>query len=884
MFRDVHGKPIRMVGTVQDITERRLVEETLRVSTEKLSKLYQLSPLGIALTDMQGRYVEFNEAFRAICGYPADELMTLDYWTLTPKEYEAREGEQLELLSKTGRYGPYEKEYLQKDGARIPIRLNGMLVTGQDKQPYIWSIVEDISEHKRSEERSHEREREFRTLVENLPTYVARLDRDLCYVYANPVYVKALGIPEAELLGMHASESWHASNISVDVYVALLTRVLWNGVQEEVPLEWTDNAGHLCSHIVRVTPEHGLDGQVKGLLLMGFDMSERHQQQRLEAQRQHVFEQMAHGDDLNKILEQVALYVESSSPGRRCGIHLLDEELNRLFNAASPSFAASCMAGLDGVAVCEGERGCATAAFSGERVVVEDICHQACTESCLAFSRETGVAACWSEPILAPSCQVLGVVSIHLNQLGLPDGEDDALLRHAGQLCSIAIERKRIELRMQRQASYDELTGLPNRHMFVDRLKAEIARADRTGGNVALLFIDLDHFKEVNDTLGHEYGDKLLMKASQRIQQCVRESDTVARLGGDEFVAILPDVAEMAHLGRVAQSIVYMMTAPFQLDDHTAFVSASIGIASYPADADSITSFVSAADRAMYVAKERGRNGFSFFTPSMQQKVQQRLTLANDLRDAIMKEQLHIFLQPIVDISSGHIVKAEALIRWKHPQHGMVPPDKFIPIAEEMGLIHDIGNWVFHQAVQAMQGWLKFRTADNGCCQISINMSARQFVHGDVGGAWIKHLDAMHVSARHLVIEITESLLLGDEADIMSKLDRFRDVGMQIALDDFGTGYSAMAYLKKFHIDYLKIDRSFVRDLETDPNDRAIAEAIVVMAHKLGLKTIAEGVETEQQKAMLAEVGCDYVQGYFYARPMPVEEFMAFVQRPVVSG
>ncbi|OYY49441.1 MAG: hypothetical protein B7Y48_06210, partial [Methylophilales bacterium 28-44-11] len=400
--------------------------------------------------------------------------------------------------------------------------------------------------------------------------------------------------------------------------------------------------------------------------------------------------------------------------------------------------------------------------------------------------------------------------------------------------------------------------------------------ARRSQSNVSLLFIDLDHFKEVNDTLGHHQGDLLLSQAAQRIQLCIRESDVLGRMGGDEFLVILTGASELAHLGRVAQNIIDAMTTPFSLDNNISYISASIGVASYPSDVDNLESLISAADQAMYVAKERGRNGFSFFTPSMQQEVQERLALANDLREAIHKKQLEIYLQPIVEISTEQIVKAEALIRWNHPRHGMVPPDKFIPIAEETGLIHEIGDLVFHKAAEVMSRWLEIDP--HGYCQISVNMSARQFLPSDIGNAWISHLSIINLPANRLVIEITESLLLGEEINIMEKLNRFREAGIEVALDDFGTGYSAMSYLKKFNIDYLKIDRSFVRDLETDQNDRAIAEAIVVMAHKLGLKTIAEGVETEQQKNILAEVGCDYVQGYYFAKPLPVENFLSLVK------
>jgi EAL domain-containing protein (putative c-di-GMP-specific phosphodiesterase class I) len=282
---------------------------------------------------------------------------------------------------------------------------------------------------------------------------------------------------------------------------------------------------------------------------------------------------------------------------------------------------------------------------------------------------------------------------------------------------------------------------------------------------------------------------------------------------------------------------------------------------------------VGCADQAMYAVKERGRNGFSFFTPAMQQLAQNRLLLANDLRDALVKGQLQVHYQPIIDIASGEIVKAEALLRWYHPERGMVAPDQFISIAEENGLIHGIGDWVFRQAVETARRW----NADGRQArQISVNLSPRQFIRGDFYTSWLAHLEQSGLAAKHIVIEITEGLLLDDRPDILQIINRLGETGIQVALDDFGTGYSAMAYLKKFPIDYLKIDRSFVRDLENDPNDRAIAEAIVVMAHKLGLKTIAEGVETTGQRDLLAAVGCEFVQGYLYAKPMPASELLTF--------
>lgn len=444
-------------------------------------------------------------------------------------------------------------------------------------------------------------------------------------------------------------------------------------------------------------------------------------------------------------------------------------------------------------------------------------------------------------------------------------------------------ERKAAERQLIYQASYDVLTNLPNRRLFHDRLHEEITKAERGAYGLALLMIDLDRFKEVNDTMGHGVGDRLLIETSRRIRTCVRESDTVARLAGDEFVVILPETVGAELLARIAQCLVSRMAEAFHFDDRIIYVSASIGIAVFPSDAGQAEALIACADRAMYAAKEAGRNNFSFFSHDMLEHTLQRLKLVNDLREALNAGQLEVHYQPIVEIAGGRrTVKAEALLRWRHPKLGWVSPDRFIPLAEETGLIQDIGAWVFDEAAKAIKHW-NAAVGDDFRGQISVNMSPRQFTKGDGCDMAIARLKTHSVAPKQIAIEITEGVLLDDCPDVTGKLERLRDAGFEISLDDFGTGYSAMAYLKKFHIDYLKIDRSFIRDLETDPGDRAIAEAIVVMSHRLGLRVIAEGVETEGQHQILAAVGCEYLQGYLFAKPMPLEAFIAFVSLDLES-
>ncbi|MGZ3184145.1 MAG: EAL domain-containing protein [Telluria sp.] len=449
---------------------------------------------------------------------------------------------------------------------------------------------------------------------------------------------------------------------------------------------------------------------------------------------------------------------------------------------------------------------------------------------------------------------------------------------HPHHLCMIedVTEKKKSEALIWQQANFDTLTQLPNRRMFLDRLEHDILKCRREGLRIAILFIDLDHFKEVNDTLGHQQGDVLLVEAARRIRGCVRESDTVARLGGDEFTIILAQLESVARVEDIAQKILTVLQAPFPLGQEQAFVSASIGITIYPDDAREIDDLLKHADQAMYAAKGAGRNRFSYFTPALQTAAINRMRLTNDLRAAVKSNQFRLYFQPIVHLGTGRIHKAEALIRWQHPQRGLVSPLDFIPLAESTGLILDIGEWVFREAAGWLQRW---RQDVDPEFQVSINQSPLEFQRDGRGyEGWFDHLKELQLEGRSMVVEITEGLLLDASSTVQDKLLQLRDAGMQVALDDFGTGYSSLAYLKKFDIDYLKIDRTFVRNLTPASSDMALSEAIIVMAHKLELQVIAEGVETAQQRDLLLAAGCDYAQGFLFARPMPGEEFDAMLR------
>ena len=456
-------------------------------------------------------------------------------------------------------------------------------------------------------------------------------------------------------------------------------------------------------------------------------------------------------------------------------------------------------------------------------------------------------------------------------------------LRMIGTYTDIS-SRKASEALIRQQAYFDTLTGLPNRRMLRDRLEQEIKKCNRDGLQLALLFIDLDHFKEVNDTLGHDQGDLLLVEAGRRILACVRQSDTVARMGGDEFTVILADLPHSDRLEGILQKILTTLSQVFQLGTEQVFVSASIGITIYPLDAGHIDNLFKAADQALYVAKGGGRNRFSFFTPALQEAAQTRVRLAADLRIALQERQFRVVYQPIVELATGAIHKAEALLRWDHPTRGPVSPAAFIPIAESSGLIVEIGDWVFQQATRQVQTWRRDLSPQ---FQISVNKSPVQFHHDGAGcTSWTAQLQNQGLPGDSIAVEITEGLLLNTSNQVAETLLTLRDAGIRVSLDDFGTGYSSLSYLQKFDIDFIKIDQSFVRHLIPDSTDLALCKAIIVMAHALDMKVIAEGVETTQQRDLLASVDCDYVQGYLYARPMPATDFDAFMSAytPSVSA
>jgi diguanylate cyclase (GGDEF)-like protein len=433
-------------------------------------------------------------------------------------------------------------------------------------------------------------------------------------------------------------------------------------------------------------------------------------------------------------------------------------------------------------------------------------------------------------------------------------------------------EHTRLEALLQHQASHDTLTGLPNRALLQDRLKQAIASATRSPSPIWIIFVDLDRFKLVNDSLGHKAGDAMLKQVATRLQSAVRESDTVARLGGDEFVLILPERVDGSGSlsAAVVQRILDALARPIIVEGHEFVTTCSMGIAVYPDDGADGETLMTRADIAMYSAKEAGRNNFRFYAPAMDERLLERLRLEGELRHALERNEFELHYQPQVDLRTGRIVGMESLLRWNHPELGMIPPGKFISLAEETGLIVPIGAWVIRTACAQTQAWQR---AGLGRLRVAVNLSARQFAQKNLAGSIMNILDETGLAAEDLEIELTESLVMTDVERAIGVLRDLKEIGVQLSIDDFGTGYSSLSYLKRFPIHVLKIDQSFVRDIAAGADDAAIVALIISLAHSLKLNVIAEGVETPEQLAYLNQHDCDEMQGYLFSKPLPAAAF-----------
>lgn len=621
-------------------------------------------------------------------------------------------------------------------------------------------------------------------------------------------------------------------------------------------------------------------GKPAGLLLAS-DITERKRNEQMEADRRNFLETITQNQPLEASLQQLVSILGNQLPGAMCSIVLLKP--GNFCHVGASTFSKDILVGLEGHKANDLAHALGLRSDDRDVAVVEDFPSTSPDEQLSEWARALNLKSCWSAPVLDVGGMLLGLIVLFFRDMRPLLPQDRNRLNMARDMASIAIEHRRLTDRLSYQAQHDALTGLPNRFLLEDRLAQSIAYANRHRSSIAVLLLDLDGFKYVNDTLGHQAGDQVLVEVSRRLRSITRQADTLARIGGDEFCLILGDVHKRSDTLRIAQTCLEILRKPILIGERDYSISASIGISCYPEHGAEPEVLQQHADTAMYHAKFNGKNGFQIFTPELNAHLHERLELMGDLRQAMANNEFRLEYQPQF-LANGELVGLEALLRWDHPKRGVVGPSKFIPMAEETGLVVPIGKWVLNQACEQLAAW---RSSGYRHLRMSVNVSTLQFEREDWIETISEALKKYDLPPSSLELELTESVVMKNCESASERLGQLRALGISSAIDDFGTGYSSLKYLQTLPIDTLKIDQSFVRNLDplstSESGNGAIIRAIVTLAQQLGLRVVAEGVETKEEFELLRRLGCDLVQGYLFAKPMTAEVCDRFLSKAYSS-
>lgn len=703
----------------------------------------------------------------------------------------------------------------------------------KDDGSIIWyGITLDITEQKKQEAKLIKKEQEYRTLAENIPDPIFRYDTNAKRIYVNPAVEKISGISSDKLLGQEPTQTMLVSSKESELIKNSILKVIKTAKPDTVEVIFNAPDGKKIYYQDNHIPEFGPDGKVESVLTIVRDVTA----ERMLATREEMFRTLAenspdiimrYDEEANRIYANPAFAEQTGIPKELILNHKPETQWGVYFKMLNMTGSEYQNKIKQIIKTGESEM------LSTESIILatgEYIAH----EVQIVAERDT-------------NAKIIGALAIGRN----------------------ITERKNIEKRIEFMSQHDALTGFANRILAKERTEQIIAQAKRKGNNVAILFLDLDEFKSVNDSLGHSAGDTLLKMVAMRLQECIRASDTISRQGGDEFLIILPDINEMSEIERIANKLLQEFKQSFNVSNNMIATSASIGIALYPDDGENFEQLLQSADAAMYKAKESGKNNYRFYTQQMKNDLVGSFQIQNDLKDAIKNKEFVLYYQPQIDLKYNKIIGVEALIRWQHPTQGMIPPLNFISIAESSGLIVEIGEWVLLEACRQAALWNK----EGKDIIVAVNISAVQFKRGNLKEVIKNALHVTGLDPQYLELELTESILINDTENVLEAVQVIKELGIKLSIDDFGTGYSSLSYLKRFAVDKLKIDQSFVRDLINDKDDASIVKTIIQMAKSFNLRSIAEGVENKEVLAIIEKFGCDEVQGYHFAKPMAIGEF-----------
>ena len=836
--------------------------------------------------DAEGHAVVWvNEAFERLTGWPADDILGRSPGCLIGERTDPDVVARLLTAVAADRPGSEQVVLHRRDGSAFVVEVRSVALWSEPTSQ-LW-LLRDVSDVTETEHILRRTEAWARAIIEHTDDVVIVTDGEGAMTYVGQAVEHVLGYRPDDLVGRSCFDLVHAED---------LNRVLEDfgdevrGVAKRTPTEFRGRHADGTWRHLSVLATNLLDlPAVRGVVLNCRDVSRHRAVADLLSEQSEVLERVARGMAVEDTLASVVALVEGRIPGAQCSVGQLDES-GQVRVTVAPTLPAAVVAALDAVPGTS-TLGRSLRAPGPAAVIYDDVA----TDFRWASARDVllahGLRACWALRLDAPGTGgLLGAIAVYVPAARAPDPDELLLLERATHLASIAVERADFEATLEHEALHDKLTGLPNRSLLLDRIEQAIARSRRLGTTVGVLFIDLDDFKVINDSLGHAAGDRLLQQVAARFHRPLRAGDTVGRFGGDEFLLVCEDLDGEAAAIAVATRLAIELEPPFELDYTTVFVRASVGIALAGGDgavqlepptaadlAHASESLVRNADAAMYRAKERGRSRYEVFEEDLHRQVVRRFDLERELHQAVAEDQLVVHYQPLIDMGTGVITAVEALVRWDRPGHGLVSPAEFIPAAEDIGLIVPLGEAVLEKAANQAVEWAAIAPD----LTMMVNLSVRQLGDERFLERVARVLESSGLSAERLCFEVTESALAAG-LGLVETLRELCDMSVGFAIDDFGTGYATLDYVRRFPMaNHLKIDQSFVAGLDRPGSpDRAIISAAIVLGQSLGFTVVAEGVETESQLAILRELDCDVVQGYLFSRPAPADEIAALLVDP----